>query len=277
MKEVKEVVHVPTRELAEEVLRVAKENGYNTAPLDKDIKGNHYKENLCLELKPMSEISLFADIEYFEDHEYSIISAQEFLNRYKPKFRPIAMRCNKEQFEAVKGKLVGCCLVGVSNFTKNIYLVNNFLGAKLNISNVTYPSVNDRQVFEEWNEKTFLEYCGIQVKDEVSELEKLRKENEELKKHYNNVEHELKQLNNELSKELGLVKQQLKAIEDQPKVGDVCLFWDDGDICFTTAKVVNLNKDRQYKYASSNGGVFENCIKATPENIQAKIKELQDE
>ena len=246
----KEVVHVPTRELAEEVLRVAKENGLYefTTSLDEMIRDSGFLLDISFESEIYCELS-----EYQKNH-CKIITAQEFLDRYKPKFRPIAMRCTQEQFDAVRSKLVGLKVRNLSAFGNCPYLVNNLEGEKGIISNILnlHKSRCNRQVFEEWNEKTFLEYCGIQVKDEVSELDQLRRENAEL-------------------------KQQLKAIEYQPKVGDVCLFWEPHCKWSVLGVLDRISINGGNKGYYSEDIEYEYCVKATDENIQAKIKELQDD
>lgn len=270
MKEVKEVVHVPTIELAEEVLRVAKENGFK----EPFFKSEHYLktagEELCFRFNEV--YFSFASKYFYKKEGYTIITAEEFLNRYKPKFRPIAMRCNQEQFEAVKDKLAGCRMEDITEFESCSYLVNNYSNHILVITNTwaVNKSNHGRQVFEEWNEKTFLEYCGIEVKDEVNELEQLRKENENLKAINENLNKESIEYHNELT----LLKEKLKAIEDTPKVGDVCLFWDEGDMTgFYVDILIKVMDDSNYKYRIRNGA-YANCIKATNENIQAKIKDM---
>ena len=85
----------------------------------------------------------------------------------KPIFKPIAMRCNKKQFESVKEILEKNDI----KITPSIgywgvfpYLVNNCNNTSNLITNTSfsYRTHYDRTVFEEWDKDTFLEYCGIQ-------------------------------------------------------------------------------------------------------------------
>lgn len=82
------------------------------------------------------------------------------------KFKPIAMRCTQEQFEAIKSKLTGD-LLGLSEFEHDMYLINNLSGMKGIISNVSelFKTDHNREVYEEWNERIFLEACGIATKN----------------------------------------------------------------------------------------------------------------
>lgn len=90
-------------------------------------------------------------------------------------FRPIAMRCNEEQFNAIKLKLEKIKGVKIKNpypFASICYLVNNGGGNLLHITNVIHSIDSyDREVFEEWDEDKFLEYCGVEKKKLVKCIE----------------------------------------------------------------------------------------------------------
>ena len=77
-------------------------------------------------------------------------------------FKPIAMRCTQEQFDKIKPKLINCSIVTMTSFKTHPHLVNNYIGEN-GITNVIINKqlLYGRTVFEEWDEKTFLEYCGI--------------------------------------------------------------------------------------------------------------------
>ena len=74
------------------------------------------------------------------------------------------MKCNKEQFEAVKGKLPKDKIACISDFETCIYLTNNLGGYLITISNIVERDKHDRdrEIHETWNEKVFLEACGIE-------------------------------------------------------------------------------------------------------------------
>lgn len=84
----------------------------------------------------------------------------------KKEFKPIAMKCTGEQFNAIKpileanGGRISC----IQSFITTPYLVNNLDNIQMCISNVSDSRIgkNNRTVFEEWNQGTFLEYCGIE-------------------------------------------------------------------------------------------------------------------
>lgn len=82
-------------------------------------------------------------------------------------FKPIAMKCNQEQFNAIKPilKANGGRISCIQIFNTTPYLVNNLDSIQMCISNVSDSRIdeNGRTVFEEWNQDTFLEYCGIEV------------------------------------------------------------------------------------------------------------------
>ncbi|HMT02304.1 MAG TPA: hypothetical protein PKD00_03190 [Burkholderiales bacterium] len=75
-------------------------------------------------------------------------------------FKPVAMKCTQEQFDAIKPKLSSCTIIQVTSFTNSPYLVNNYGGIVKNITNI-FCDNQDRTVYETWNEKIFLEACGI--------------------------------------------------------------------------------------------------------------------
>lgn len=85
----------------------------------------------------------------------------------KKEFRPIAMRCNQEQFKSVKYKLekhgipFGTCHLSILY----PYLINHHAADdSLEIGNYK-PSPATKYTYETWNEKIFLEACGIEVEE----------------------------------------------------------------------------------------------------------------
>ena len=85
----------------------------------------------------------------------------------KKQFTPIAMKCNKEQFEAIKPKLKGIKIGCIYNFNKWNYLVNNEDGYSFVVCNTAKSGSKryDREVHETWNERIFLNACGIEKKE----------------------------------------------------------------------------------------------------------------
>ncbi len=79
--------------------------------------------------------------------------------------KPISMRCNQQQWEEIKPILLenGLKIQSIHSFKDYPYLVNNWNGTLsfLGNGNNTFKKLFDRTVFEEWNKKVFLEYCGI--------------------------------------------------------------------------------------------------------------------
>lgn len=86
--------------------------------------------------------------------------------------KAIAMRCTQEQFDAVKPKLETKVfhIYNMTNFKKDCYLVNNYGGDLGHIINLECPIRHVRELFEEWNEKVFLEACGISVIPDFEEV-----------------------------------------------------------------------------------------------------------
>ena len=80
------------------------------------------------------------------------------------------MKCNQEQWDSIKDKLVGCKINSVTNFSKYNYLTNTN-GSKFSVNNVcndgksfTYIwDLEKIEVHETWNEQIFLEACGIET------------------------------------------------------------------------------------------------------------------
>lgn len=83
-------------------------------------------------------------------------------------FKPIAMRCNQQQYHEIKQILLdnGCECRLDDTFNERPYLTNNFSSDRNSINNTIYALKNDynRTVFETWNKDVFLEYCGIETK-----------------------------------------------------------------------------------------------------------------
>jgi len=92
------------------------------------------------------------------------------MDKMKKEYTPIAMRCNQEQFDKIKPKLVesGYNISNISHFGKYPYLVSNYRCSNL-VSNVCVNSYRDngRVVHETWNEQIFLEACGIKTNNDM--------------------------------------------------------------------------------------------------------------
>ena len=78
--------------------------------------------------------------------------------------KPIAMKCSEEQFNAINHKLSNFNTEECCSWQPYDYLINNFNGKLGRIGNARADRKDrhNRTVFEEWNEQTFLEYCGIE-------------------------------------------------------------------------------------------------------------------
>jgi hypothetical protein len=85
------------------------------------------------------------------------------------KFKAIAMKCNQEQFEAIKPKLINN-IKEMSGFKVCNYLTNNLGGKEMIVSNIHYADKErkNRTVYETWNEETFLRACGIEVDEPLT-------------------------------------------------------------------------------------------------------------
>jgi hypothetical protein len=86
----------------------------------------------------------------------------------KNNFKPISMKCTEKEFDKIKLILEKngfriqniCPSWGAFN-----YLTNNFCGIKSNIANVSKidTRIHNRDVFEEWDQEIFLQYCSIET------------------------------------------------------------------------------------------------------------------
>lgn len=83
-------------------------------------------------------------------------------------YYPIAMRCNQEQWEDIKPLLDKHYIEFkyINSFNITNYLVNNYAGDDLTITNVSRSDSrkHDRKVYEEWDKDIFLSACGINDK-----------------------------------------------------------------------------------------------------------------
>jgi len=80
------------------------------------------------------------------------------------KIRPIAMKCNQEQFDAVKSKLSNFSQI-IGGFKSLGHLTNYLYGNENKIGNIYSDCAKDheRTVYETWNEEIFLNACGIET------------------------------------------------------------------------------------------------------------------
>src|SRR5690606_35534745 len=80
-------------------------------------------------------------------------------------YKPIAMKCTQEQFDAVKPKLKDLKTMHIESFVTCAYLINNLSDTPFFISNVSESGkkAHNRTVHEQWNEEIFLKACGIEV------------------------------------------------------------------------------------------------------------------
>jgi hypothetical protein len=75
----------------------------------------------------------------------------------------IAMKCNQEQFNAVKDKLNGTYSM-IGRFENHPYLITNYYEGEKHISNTQHPiRLEGHKVYETWNEQIFLDACGIET------------------------------------------------------------------------------------------------------------------
>jgi hypothetical protein len=81
--------------------------------------------------------------------------------------RAIAMKCNQEQWDSIKGKLVGCEISDIAIFERDYYLINNYSHKQNSITNFSKNGArgNNRKFHKTWNEQVFLEACGIETEN----------------------------------------------------------------------------------------------------------------
>ena len=81
--------------------------------------------------------------------------------------KAIAMACTEEQWQSIKPKLEYLNPT-IGNFNKLGHLTNYFYGKENHIGNVYSYVAGDykREIHETWNEKVFLEACGIETEPE---------------------------------------------------------------------------------------------------------------
>ncbi len=80
--------------------------------------------------------------------------------------KAIAMKCTREQFDAIKDKLVDMEIRQILSFYDNPYLVNNYNGKGCEIISNSVKSFSElygREIHETWNEEIFLNACGIET------------------------------------------------------------------------------------------------------------------
>lgn len=96
----------------------------------------------------------------------SIISYKE-----EAEFTPIAMKCNQEQFEAIRPKLekANITIHSISPYFGDYFLTNFYSRQKNVVSNTCNYSGT---IYQTWNENIFLRACGIEVEEETFTVSK---------------------------------------------------------------------------------------------------------
>ncbi len=84
----------------------------------------------------------------------------------KTNYKPIAMRCTQEQFDSIKD-LIPLSINEVYNLETYPYL--SILNKCVTNGNKGYYKEKKLEIIEEFNGKYFLECCGVDVLEDVSE------------------------------------------------------------------------------------------------------------
>jgi len=95
----------------------------------------------------------------------------------KTEYKPIAMRCNQEQFESIKDRIELPINKDINMFPNAPFLTNAFNGEK-EIGLIYSPNGFNRETIETFDAELFLDCCGRE-KEEVwcsSEMEFLNKD-----------------------------------------------------------------------------------------------------
>lgn len=130
--------------------------------------------------------------------------------------KALAMRCNQEQWDGIKDKLVGLIVYTTSEFEAFPYLANN-CGGDLGVIN-NFSSKNkreyNREVHENWNEQIFLEACGIET-EKTFKGDDLQVWNFFDKKWENCVQHSKYRIKPDYSKEIEELERQIEILKKQ--------------------------------------------------------------
>lgn len=90
-------------------------------------------------------------------------------------FKAIAMRCNTEQLLEIEKHFERRIIKETEDSEEYPYLTNNYNNKELNFgftnqnASVHAKLYNKRTFFDEWNKKVFLEHCGVDVKEDITE------------------------------------------------------------------------------------------------------------
>lgn len=84
----------------------------------------------------------------------------------KEKFKPVCMKCSREQLEQARPILeaYGLVMVQIDRDRNYNYLINNLGSIPGDVSNFERSTDHGRAVIEEWDLDLFLQYCGIETK-----------------------------------------------------------------------------------------------------------------
>lgn len=155
--------------------------------------------------------------------------------------KAIAMRCTKEQFEAIEPKLIkeGIKLNVHSGFKTFSYLTSPYERISYYVGNYQWPDKN-REVFETWNEKVFLEACGISTIPTLEEVKEYFKDAEKVKCLFNGTTHDITK---------GKIFSDMpeKYCAEPTNTGSYCRLYKDGkfaEILTTKQKTYTLTEDQ---------------------------------
>lgn len=227
------VVHTPTLEQLQEVVKISKDRGYAVPDINLEKIFRENKENTCIFIS--KEHWSIMSSSWYRKSGYNIILFFEFMDLHicKPVNDP-GIEQQTDWIKELEEKIKTCAEkgeLGVLAGQRFAQMVTNSFNRIEHFSKVQYEN---------------------RIKDLERKLESEINTRIQLEKDYNDIVNECERL------------------ENLPKAGDVCLFWDD----YTGLYVLGLME--------SNGGVkgvgkYDHCIKATDENIKLKIKELRGE
>ena len=83
----------------------------------------------------------------------------------KTQYKPIAMRCTREQFESIRDR-INLPIKDISSFKNFPYLTNNFYSENV-VSNIGYTNACvKREKIETFDAEYFLDCCGREKPDE---------------------------------------------------------------------------------------------------------------
>lgn len=231
------VVHTPTLEELKKVVKVAKDVGYSVPDIDLDRIYQDDKENTCIFIS--KENWSIMSKSWYKSSDFKIISFKAFIDYYVIVPNIKIIKTDKDNWLEKNAVAIKSCADQITGASQaGEELAKQLINSISHFSKVQYEN---------------------KIKDLEQKLANEIKERTQLQKDFDNIVNECERL------------------ENLPKVGDTCIFWEKNCKEVTVGVLKEIRTDKHFPYLSENKNDYTDCIKYSLENLESKIKELFNE